>query len=93
MVVAVDGLDALARLGTRKFDAVVTDIQMPNMDGFELTRRIRSNKKYKELPVILVTSLTSDEDKRRGMELGADAYITKSSFNQELLLGTLRRLI
>jgi two-component system chemotaxis sensor kinase CheA len=66
---------------------------MPNLDGLSLTARIRQNKEYNELPIILVTSLASDEDKRRGSEAGANAYITKGAFNQEVLLETLRRLV
>lgn len=89
---AVDGLDALSKLGSRSFDALVSDISMPNMDGLTLTRKVRQHKKYGELPIVLVTMLSSDEDKRRGMEAGANAYITKPAFEQKLLLETLRRL-
>ncbi|MDO8445074.1 MAG: hybrid sensor histidine kinase/response regulator [Deltaproteobacteria bacterium] len=93
VTVAVDGLEAYNKLGGRPFDALVSDITMPNMDGLALTERIRQNKKYKEMPVILVTSLASDEDRQRGMDAGANAYITKPSFDQKVLLDTLRRLI
>ncbi|WP_448572237.1 hybrid sensor histidine kinase/response regulator [Trichothermofontia sp.] len=93
VVAAVDGLDGFNKLQTRSFDAVVSDIQMPNLDGLGLTQRIRQHKEYSELPIILVTTLASDEDKRRGAEAGANAYITKSSFNQDVLLETLNRLI
>ena len=93
VVAAVDGLDAFNKLNTREFDAVISDVQMPNMDGLQLTSKIRENKKYSELPIVLVTSLAKDEDKRRGAEAGANAYITKSAFNKELLLETLNRLI
>lgn len=92
-VTAVDGLDALNKLSSRPFDAVVSDILMPNMDGLTLTEKIRSDKKYKELPVILVTSLATDEDKKRGIEVGANAYITKPTFDQKDLLDILRRLV
>lgn len=93
VVTAVDGLDGFNKLKTRDFDAVVSDVQMPNLDGLGLAAKIRQNKEYNELPIILVTSLASDEDKRRGAEAGANAYITKGTFNQEVLLETLRRLI
>jgi len=93
VVTAVDGLDAFNKLRSRAFDAVISDIQMPNLDGLELTRRIRQRQEYNELPIILVTSLASDDDKRRGVEAGANAYITKDTFNQELLLATLQRLV
>jgi two-component system chemotaxis sensor kinase CheA len=93
VVAAEDGLDALNALGRRSFAAVVSDINMPNMDGLMLTARIRKEPRYKDLPVILVTALSSDEDKRRGLEVGANAYIPKPSFDQRVLLETLRRLI
>ena len=93
VVAAVDGADALSMLGSRPFSAVISDINMPNMDGLTLTARIRQEPHYRDLPVILVTSLSSDEDKRRGLEVGANAYIPKPSFDQRLLLETLQRLI
>ena len=66
---------------------------MPNLDGLTLTAKIREDKHYQELPVILVTSLATEEDKRRGMEVGANAYLTKPTFDQRVLLETLRRLV
>jgi two-component system, chemotaxis family, sensor kinase CheA len=68
-------------------------VQMPLMNGLTLTERIRREPKYTELPIVLVTSLATDHDKRRGIEVGANAYIAKSTFDQGLLLDTLRRLI
>ncbi len=93
VVTAVDGLDAFNKLGARAFDGVVSDIVMPNLDGLALTAKIREDKKYAELPVVLVTTLSSDEDKRRGLEAGANAYITKPAFDQQVLLDCLKRLI
>jgi len=93
VVAAVDGLDALNKLGTRHFDAVVSDVQMPNLDGLSLSAKIRQDKKYQELPIILVTALASDADRRRGLEVGANAYITKPTFDRTLLLTTLQQLI
>ncbi|WP_246199541.1 hybrid sensor histidine kinase/response regulator [Sodalinema gerasimenkoae] len=93
VVTAVDGLDGYNKLRAGQFDAVVSDIQMPNLDGLQLTARIRTHPDYSELPIILVTSLATDEDRRRGAEAGANAYITKSSFNQDVLVETLQRLI
>jgi two-component system chemotaxis sensor kinase CheA len=90
---AVDGVDALAALGRQPFAAVVSDIMMPNMDGLTLTTRIRAEPRYKALPVILVTTLASDEDKRRGLEAGANAYLPKPAFDQRVLLDALKRLI
>lgn len=93
VVTAVDGQDALGKLGSCPFAAVVSDIQMPNLDGIGLTGRIRKDPRYRDLPVILVTALASDADKRRGLEVGANAYIHKPAFDQQLLLGTLKRLV
>ena len=93
VVAAVDGLDAFNKLSARPFDGVVSDILMPNMDGLALTEKIRQDKKYKEMPIILVTSLSSEDDKRRGIEVGANAYITKPAFDQKVFLDTLKRLI
>ncbi len=93
IITAVDGLDALNKLPTRSFDAIVSDVQMPNLDGLTLTTKVRQHKEYSELPIILVTSLASDEDKRRGAEAGANAYIPKGSFDQTLLIETLKRLV
>ena len=90
---AVDGIDAISQLKTEKFDAVVSDVDMPRMNGFNLTEKIRADKKLAELPVVLVTALGSREDRERGIDVGANAYIVKSSFDQSNLLETLRRLI
>ncbi|MFH1869558.1 MAG: hybrid sensor histidine kinase/response regulator [Pseudomonadota bacterium] len=93
VVTAVDGVDALNALGSQRFAAVVSDIMMPNMDGLALTRHIRAEPRYQELPVILVTTLASEEDKRRGLDAGASAYIAKPAFDQRVLLDALTRLI
>ena len=93
VVTAVDGLEAWGQMAQRSFDAVVSDIMMPNMDGLELTRRIRADKKYASLPVILVTSLSSDEDRKKGLEAGADAYLAKPEFDQTVLLDCLKQLL
>lgn len=93
VVTAVDGLDALRKLARGEFDAVVTDVNMPNVDGLELARRIRCEVRHAHLPVILVTSLASDDDRMRGLEAGANAYITKPGFDQRELIECLERLI
>lgn len=93
VVVAVDGVDAFKKLSGRSFDALVSDINMPNMNGLTLTEKVRQNKKFKDMPVILVTSLASDDDKQRGLEAGANAYIPKPSFDQKVFLETLGRLV
>jgi len=88
-----DGAEALAALGAEHFDAVVSDVEMPNTDGFELTARIRADERLAGLPVVLVTSRESQSDKARGIEVGANAYLVKSGFDKSDLLETLHRWI
>ena len=90
---AIDGQDGFDKLRMGIFDAVVSDVQMPNLDGLGLAQKIRQFPEYGELPIILITTLASDEDKRLGIKSGANAYITKGDFDQRVLLDTLRRLI
>lgn len=90
---AVDGADGFARLKTEHFDLVVSDVEMPRMNGFDLTARIRADPALAQLPVILVTSLESREHRELGIDAGANAYIVKSSFDQSNLLETIRRLL
>ncbi|MDD5434282.1 MAG: response regulator [Nitrospira sp.] len=93
VITAVDGIDAITMLKTGDFDLVVSDIEMPRMDGFDLTSKIRMDKKFAEMPVVLVTALETREDREKGIGVGADAYIVKSSFDQSNLLEVIRRLI
>lgn len=90
---AVDGAQAWEFLQNGEWDLVVSDIEMPRMDGIELCRKIRESSRTQSLPVILVTSLDKADDRMRGLDAGADAYITKSSFDQDALLDTIRQLI
>jgi two-component system chemotaxis sensor kinase CheA len=90
---AVDGVEAFTTLKEGSFDLIVSDIEMPRMNGFELTAKIRSDEKLADLPLVLVTSLTDPKDRERGIEVGADAYIVKSSFDQSNLLDVIQRLI
>lgn len=90
---AVDGVDAYTTLKTGTFDLIVSDVEMPRMDGFELTSKVRADKQLAELPVILVTALESHEHRERGIDVGANAYIVKSSFDQSNLLEVIQRLI
>ncbi|MDI9369851.1 MAG: response regulator [Synergistaceae bacterium] len=90
---AADGREAWDILSADSFDAVVSDVEMPRMNGLELTAKIRSDPVRTDLPVLLVTSLESEEDRRRGAEVGADAYVVKSGFDHERLLEALRRLL
>jgi len=93
VTLAADGAEAWDLLQNEKFDVVVSDINMPRMDGIELTTKIRDQPALKDLPVVLVTSLGSAADKEKGIQAGADAYIIKSSFEQEILLSTISGLL
>jgi two-component system chemotaxis response regulator CheY len=77
VVEADDGVDGLRKLATGKFDIILTDINMPIMDGLKLVKRVRSDPTHKDVPIIVVTTEGSDEDKERALQLGANAYITK----------------
>ncbi|MHB1937191.1 MAG: hybrid sensor histidine kinase/response regulator [Acidobacteriaceae bacterium] len=90
---AVDGADGYTTLKTGTFDLVVSDVEMPRMDGFDLTAKVRANKQLADLPVVLVTALESREHRERGVDVGANAYIVKSSFDQSNLLEVIRRLL
>jgi two-component system chemotaxis sensor kinase CheA len=90
---AVDGVDAFTALRTEEFNLLVSDVDMPRMSGFDLTAKIRADRKLSGLPVVLVTALESREDRERGIDVGASAYIVKSSFDQSNLLEVIRRLI
>jgi two-component system chemotaxis sensor kinase CheA len=90
---AVDGIDGLTQLRSGRFDAVVSDVEMPRMNGFDLAAKIRADKKFSDLPIVLVTALQSREDRERGMDVGANAYIVKSSFDQSNLLDVMGRLM
>jgi chemotaxis protein histidine kinase CheA len=90
---AVDGLDALNRMTDTRYDLIVSDVEMPRMDGFELCRTLKKKEEYKGIPFVMVTALQKEEDKRRGIEVGAAAYIVKSAFEQTNLLDTIERLV
>ena len=89
---AVNGMEAFALLRSETFDVVVSDVEMPRLNGFDLTARIRADAKLAELPVILVTALESPADRERGIDVGASAYIVKSKFDDSNLLDAVRRL-
>ena len=74
-------------------DLVITDVEMPRMDGFTLCETIRSSRRFSQLPVVLVTSLEDADHRARGVEAGADAYVVKSGFDQEALLAIVRDLL
>ena len=86
-------MDALDKLADETYDLVVSDVEMPRLNGFQLTERIRQELKLLDLPVIIITSLASEEHRRQGLEAGAQAYIVKSQFNQSNLIDTIRQLL
>lgn len=90
---AVDGMDAWQSLSEHGADLVISDVEMPRMNGFILTETIRGSKRFHDLPVILVTAMESEADKARGMTAGADAYCVKSTFDQEAILALLEQLL
>jgi two-component system chemotaxis sensor kinase CheA len=90
---ACDGQEAWEMLNRDHYDIVVSDVEMPNMTGFDLTQKVRGDSKLKDKPVVLVTTLASEEDQKRGIAAGADAYIIKGSKEQAKLLETVARLI
>jgi two-component system chemotaxis sensor kinase CheA len=90
---AVDGVDGLMQLRSGAVDIVVSDVDMPRMNGFDLTMKIRGDKQFAAVPVVLVTALVSHADRERGLEVGANAYLVKSSFDQSDLLEVIQRLV
>ena len=90
---AIDGEEAWRSLEQGEFDLLVSDVQMPGLDGFELTRRVRAHAKLGQLPVVLVTSLDRPDDVAQGADAGANEYIVKGRFDQRTLLETVSRLL
>jgi len=74
---ADDGVDGLRKLATGKFDIILTDINMPIMDGLKLVKRVRGDPTHKNVPIVVITTEGSNEDRQRALQLGANAYITK----------------
>jgi len=93
VLTAVDGADGWRVLQERGADLVVSDVEMPRMDGLQLTEAMRASARFRDVPMILVTALESPEHRSRGLEVGADAYLGKSSFEQQALLNTIRELL
>ncbi|MCP3688060.1 MAG: response regulator [Gammaproteobacteria bacterium] len=90
---AVSAEDALEKLQAENFNLLITDVEMPGKSGFELTQQVRGGLGLTDLPVIIVTSLSSDEDRKKGLEVKADAYIVKSEFESKELVNTVALLI
>ncbi|MEY2478355.1 MAG: two-component system, chemotaxis family, sensor kinase CheA [Actinomycetota bacterium] len=93
VVTASDGLEAMAVLAEGPVDLVLTDVEMPRMDGFALTVAIRAHPARGNVPVLILTSRANEEDRQRGLEAGADGYIVKSAFNEAALLSAVERLL
>ena len=91
--IAMDGLEALVQLRAELPELVITDIQMPRMDGFKLLEEMKKDPRLARVPVIVVTSLEKREDQERGLALGADAYIVKRKFDHQDLLDTIRQIL
>jgi two-component system, chemotaxis family, chemotaxis protein CheY len=89
---AEDGVDALRKLAGSKFDLVVTDINMPIMDGLKLVKRIRDDAVHKDVPIIVITTESAEEDRNRAMKLGASAYLTKP-VQAVTIIATVRELL
>ncbi|QWR76166.1 hybrid sensor histidine kinase/response regulator [Candidatus Magnetomonas plexicatena] len=90
--IAEDGIEALEKTGKQKYDVVITDVEMPRLDGFALTQTLRKDVNYAATPIIIVTSREKEVDRQRGIAVGADAYIVKGTFEQTTLLETIRSL-
>jgi chemotaxis protein histidine kinase CheA len=93
VITAGDGQEAFEMTRDEMYDLVITDVEMPRLDGFSLTERLRKDDRYRNIPIIIVTSREKDEDKKRGITAGADAYIVKGAFDQSNLLATVKNLI
>ncbi|HUL00313.1 MAG TPA: response regulator [Nitrospirota bacterium] len=85
IIEASDGIDALKKLSTHKFDIILTDINMPMMDGLKLVSMVRNDPSHKAIPIIIITTEGAEEDRKRGLALGANAYIAKPIQTAELL--------
>ena len=92
VIEAVDGLDALSKLNGRDLDLVLSDINMPRMDGIELTRRLRAMPQYKFAPIVLLTTESHPEKKQEGKAAGATAWIVKP-FNPDQLLAVVKKVV
>ncbi len=92
VITAVDGSDGLEKLYTNSCDLVLTDINMSNMDGYEFIRRVRSDRQYSSLPIIIVSTESEAKDKTKGFEVGANLYIVKPS-SPEMMVENIRMIL
>jgi two-component system sensor histidine kinase and response regulator WspE len=93
VAVAVDGMDAWNQIRAGRFDMLVTDIDMPRMNGIELVRLVRSDPRFAHVPIAVVSYKDRDEDRRAGMDAGANAYLTKGSFQDQSFIATVTELV
>jgi two-component system chemotaxis sensor kinase CheA/two-component system sensor histidine kinase and response regulator WspE len=92
VVEAVDGEDGWQKLQAGSYQVLVTDVQMPVLDGIDLTRRVKATPRFTKLPIVILSSLSAPEERRRGVDAGADAYLVKGELEPESFAGTLERL-
>jgi len=94
VVTACDGMDAVEKISnmSEDVDLVITDLNMPNLDGYRLIQTLRQNEKHQKTPIVILTSETEEEDRRQGMEVGADSYLVKP-FKSSLLLSEVARYL
>jgi two-component system chemotaxis response regulator CheY len=85
IIEATDGVDALKKLSSEKIDIILADINMPIMDGLKLVSLVRGNPSYKNIPIIMITTEGAEEDKKKALAIGANAYLTKPIQTQELM--------
>jgi two-component system sensor histidine kinase and response regulator WspE len=93
VVIAVDGMDGWNQARAERFDLIVTDVDMPRMTGIQLVRAVRADERLKDLPVVIVSYKEREEDRARGLEVGANAYLTKSSFHDNRFVEAIEDLI
>jgi len=92
VVTAENGLDAMEKLGTENINLVVTDMNMPYMDGIELTKNLRSDDNWKNIPIVMVTTEADDDEKKKAMDAGVDDYIVKPA-NAEQITDSIKRIL
>ena len=91
--IAQNPIEAFEKMEQTRFDLIITDVEMPEMDGFEFLEKIKHNEKYSEIPVLMLSSLMTEENKKRATELGAEKYIVKNDFNQDVFQDTVHKIL
>jgi DNA-binding response OmpR family regulator len=92
VVTAENGLDAMEKLGTENINLVVTDMNMPYMDGIELTKNLRSDDNWKNIPIVMVTTEADEDEKKKAMDAGVDDYLVKPA-NAEQITDSIKRIL